>query len=268
VVAPFFTVQGANQFGQDRQSSSMFGRTTAVPLAIGIYGEMLAVPRPPQASVAWVKAFLTGWTAMPQYLRAVAEEGSRRCHADGSDAGPVNERDRLRARLRLQLAAEDTELLGAVDGDRFTQHLVLRQLGLEEFVPPEPEDQVPAEADQYRIDRHTGAVFRQIPYEPLPWPPDLNSERSPLDPTERLIKTRRKPKPKEVKRLLTPPPVDDDDDEWLKGKPGPMIIGGIITGLIAMIQKTEMELLRGLEALLIVKGIKGTDQWEDFINRY
>jgi hypothetical protein len=170
---------------------------------------MLAVPHPPNINVTTIKTFLIGWTAMPKYLRAVAAEGSVRYHADGSIQGPVSERDRLRARLRLQLAEEDTDLLGAVGGDRFVQHLVLRHTGFEEYVPPPEDPPDLPEAERYRIEHRTGRVWKEIQRDPPPpGPVDLNDGWT-FEPTERLIKTRRKLKPEEVKRMLVRPPDED-----------------------------------------------------------
>jgi ProQ/FINO family len=163
----------------------IFTRGVIVPFAVGIYGELVDTPRPPNLNCTVIKAFLMGWTQTPQYLRALAEDGSNRYHADGRVQGPASERDRIRARLLLS-----GELVAYLDDE------------------PEPVEvgglpivRSRIEADCYRIDRRSGRVFWQIPRNPADW-------RTVFEP-EQLIKVRRTPRPEEVRRLLLPPRDDD-----------------------------------------------------------
>jgi hypothetical protein len=159
-----------------RETWPIFAPGVIVPFAIGIYGEMIAARRPPNLNVSVIKAFLKGWTTMPQYLRAVAAEGAVRYHADGSIQGPVTVNDRQYA----------LSLLGAFpSGD-----------------PPadmpewQPNPSAKIEAERYWINHRAGLAFKLVE----------SKDGSPFNKYEyRLLKARRKPRPEEVKRLLTPP---------------------------------------------------------------
>ena len=80
---------------------ALFG--SAQPLAVGIWEELWAaagdVPEPE------LQDFLRFWTRRLTYRKALAREGARRVHLDGTDAGPADIADRLNRLVAAALKA-------------------------------------------------------------------------------------------------------------------------------------------------------------------
>ena len=73
-----------------------------LPLAVGVHRQLFPIAEGFGMSRSAVRRFLTAWTSTEAYLRALAEDGAQRFDADGAPAGEVGERDRARARQRME----------------------------------------------------------------------------------------------------------------------------------------------------------------------
>ena len=78
----------------------LFDERDPVPLAVGVREQLLAAF--PEVDSKRVRHGIAGWCQRMGYLAALTVEGAMRKNLDGSEAGPVSERDRRWAGERLK----------------------------------------------------------------------------------------------------------------------------------------------------------------------
>jgi sRNA-binding protein len=80
-----------------------------LPLAVGVHRQLFPLGEHHGMSRSAVRRFLTEWTSAEPYQLALAADASSRFDANGDPAGEVRERDRSRARERVERRRTGTD---------------------------------------------------------------------------------------------------------------------------------------------------------------